>query len=122
MKKTLPEVGTNLTSQLTLADTIVDQLGNDDAVIAAAQALVGAEKNFNPSAQDVPTFCSDASLPVTEALRGILPLVDPAVNNSAVANDNAAASLAKPLNADGLSIADLSSANGFDDFQTQDSA
>lgn len=108
--------------QLVLADTIVDQLGDDDSVIAAAQALVGAEKNFNPSAQDVPTFCADATLPATEALRGILPLVDPAVDNSDVANDLAASSLAEPLDADGLSIADLSTANGFEDFEEQDSA
>lgn len=107
--------------QLSLADDIVDQLGDDDAVIDAAKALVQAEKNFNPSAQDVPTLCSDASLPATEALRGIVPLVDPAVDDADTENDNAAASLDDPFDADGLSVADVVKAQGFKNFNTQDS-
>jgi hypothetical protein len=91
-------------------------------VLAGAAALVAAEKNFNPSAQDVPTFCEDASLPATEALRGIVPLVDPAVDGAAEQNANSAQSLQNPFDADGLSVADVSAANGFDNFNTQAAA
>lgn len=69
----------------------------------------------------MPTLCSDASLPATEALRGIVPLVDPAVDGSDVENANAAASLDEPFDADGLSVADIVQAQGFDNILTQDS-
>lgn len=108
--------------QLALADDIVDQLGDDDAVIEAAKSLVQAEKNFNPSAQDIPTICSDASLPATEALRGIVPLVDPSVDGADVENDNAAASLDTPFDAEGKSVADIMAEQGFDNFDTQAAA
>ncbi len=105
--------------QLALADQIVAQLGNDPQVIAAAAALVGAEKNFNPFAQQIPTICSDASLPATAALRGIVPLVDPAVVGADVQNANAAKSLANPFTDAGLSVADISKAQGFSNFTAQ---
>jgi hypothetical protein len=83
---------------------------------------VAAEKNFNPSAQDVPTICDDATLPVTEALRGIVPLVDPAVDGAATENANSATSLKTPFDATGLSVAAIMKANGFTNLLTQDSA
>lgn len=95
------------------------QLGNDPQVIAAAAALVAAEKNFNPSAQAIPTICSDASLPATPELQGIVPLVDPAVTGSDVQNANSAQSLQSPFAANGLSVADISKAQGFSNFTEQ---
>lgn len=78
-----------------------------------------AEKNFNPFAQSIPTICSDASLPATEALRGIVALVDPAVTGSDIENANAATSLKTPFDATGLSVAEVMAANGFSNFTTQ---
>lgn len=111
--------GANACAKLQLADKIVETLGNDAAVIAGAAALVQAEKNFNPFAQTIPTICSDASLPATEALRGIVPLVDPAVTGSDIENANAATSLKTPFDATGLSVAEVMAANGFSNFTTQ---
>jgi len=109
-------------SQLSLADEIVQTLGNDASVIAGAAALVAAEKNFNPSAQSIPTICSDATLPATAELRGILPLVDPAVGGSQIENANSAQSLKAPFSAAGLSVADVMKANGFSNFTAQAAA
>ncbi|CAK7218229.1 hypothetical protein SCUCBS95973_003414 [Sporothrix curviconia] len=114
--------GANACAKLALADQIVAALGNDPAVIAAAAQLVGAEKNFNPSAQSIPTLCSDVTLPATAALRGIVPLVDPAVLGSDVENANAAASLQTPFGATGLSVADVAKAQGFSNFTAQANA
>ncbi|KAK5657821.1 hypothetical protein OQA88_2894 [Cercophora sp. LCS_1] len=111
--------GASACAKLELADQIVIQLGNDAQVIAAAAALVAAEKNFNPFAQAIPTICSDASLPATEALRGIVPLVDPAVVGADVQNANSALSLQSPFQAAGLSVADVTTANGFSNFTAQ---
>lgn len=97
-------------------------LGNDASVLAAAAQLVGAEKNFNPSAQSIPTLCSDATLPATAALRGIVPLVDPAVTGAEVENANAATSLQTPFSATGLSVADVAKAQGFTNFTAQANA
>ena len=94
-------------------------LGNDPQVISAAAQLVAAEQNFNPFAVSVPSLCSDVSLPATVALRGIVPLVDPAVIGSDVENANSAASLQTPLDATGLSVADVATANGFSNFTAQ---
>lgn len=105
--------------QLELADEIVATLGNDPQVIAGAAALVAAEKNFNPFAVDIPTICSNAALPATPELRGIIPLVDPAVDGADVQNANSAASLAAPFADNGLSVADISRAQGFENFDEQ---
>ncbi|KAI1502555.1 hypothetical protein F5X99DRAFT_158399 [Biscogniauxia marginata] len=102
--------------KLTLADEIVTTLGDDPQVIAAAQNLVGAEQNFNPFAVSIPNICGDASLPATEALRGIVPLVDPAVAGSDVENANSESSLQNPFDAAGLSVADVMKAQGFSNF------
>jgi hypothetical protein len=115
--------GANACAKLTLADKIVKDLGNTADVIAAAQKLVAAEKNFNPSAQSIPTICSDATLPVTLALRGITPLIDPAVVGADVANALSAQTLKAPLaNNAGKSIADLLKLNGFSNFTAQAAA
>ncbi|KAK1752188.1 hypothetical protein QBC47DRAFT_433163 [Echria macrotheca] len=111
--------GANACAKLSLADKIVTELGNDAQVLAAAAALVAAEKNTNPFANIVPTICSDASLPATEALRGIVPLVDPAVAGADVQNANSAQSLQSPFQANGLSVAEISQANGFSNFTGQ---
>ncbi|KAI0595556.1 hypothetical protein F4775DRAFT_367341 [Biscogniauxia sp. FL1348] len=106
----------NPCNKLTLADEIVSTLGNDPQVITAAQKLVGAEQNFNPFAVSVPNICGDASLPATEALRGIVPLVDPAVTGSDTENANSQQSLQTPFDAAGLSVADVMKAQGFSNF------
>ncbi|KAK3317686.1 hypothetical protein B0T19DRAFT_296306 [Cercophora scortea] len=111
--------GANACAKLILADKIVTELGNDPKVIAVAAALVAAEKNFNPFAVSIPSICSDASLPATAALRGIVPLVDPAVTGSDVENANSAKSLVTPFSANGLSVADVMAANGFTNFTLQ---
>lgn len=80
---------------------------------------MAAEKNFNPFAQAIPTICNNAALPATEALRGIVPLVDPAVAGADVQNANSAQSLTNPFQANGLSVADVTLANGFSNFTEQ---
>lgn len=105
--------GADPCEKLRLADEIVTTLGNDPAVIAAAAGLVSAEQNFNPFATTIPNICGDASLPATEALRGITPLVDPAVADAATANQLSAQSLTTPFDATGLSVAQVMIAQGF---------
>ncbi|KAI9094562.1 hypothetical protein DFS34DRAFT_233441 [Phlyctochytrium arcticum] len=75
-------------SKLRLADTIVKAAPTDANTLAAAQRLVNAEQNFNPFNGGKPTFCTDASLPTTPALRGILPLISEEDNlrNAAATN------------------------------------
>ncbi|KAK3935814.1 hypothetical protein QBC46DRAFT_453211 [Diplogelasinospora grovesii] len=114
--------GANACAKLSLADQIVQELGTDPEVLAAAADLVAAEKNFNPSAQSIPTICSDATLPATEALRGIVPLVDPAVVGSDVENANSPQSVKTPFDATGLSVADVMKAQGFSNFTAQANA
>lgn len=89
--------------------------------MTAAIGMVAAEKNFNPFAQDIPTVCSDPTLPTTEALRGITPLIDPDVGGADVANALSDKTKTTPLDATGLSVADLLSQNGFSNFTAQDS-
>ncbi|KAI1324790.1 hypothetical protein F5Y16DRAFT_287821 [Xylariaceae sp. FL0255] len=103
-------------AKLSLGDQIVAELGNDPAVIAGAAAVVGAEQNFNPFVVSVPSICGNASLPATQALRGIVPLVDPAVVGSDTENANANASLASPFDATGLTVAQVMIAQGFSNF------
>lgn len=108
--------GANPCDKLKQADQIVSQLGTDDAVIAAARGLVAAEQNFNPFTASVPSICSDPTLPQTAQLRGVVPLVDPAVVGSDVENSNAETSKTSPFDADGLSVAQVMAANGFSNF------
>ncbi|RYP90796.1 hypothetical protein DL770_003057 [Monosporascus sp. CRB-9-2] len=108
--------------KLSLADDIVATLGNDPQVIAAARELVAAEQNFNPFATNVPNICGDASLPATEELRGVVPLVDPAVVGSDVENANSELSLQTPFDANGLSVAEVMIAQGFSNFTVNGAA
>ncbi|ETN40963.1 uncharacterized protein HMPREF1541_05243 [Cyphellophora europaea CBS 101466] len=113
--------GTNACDKLVTADQIVAELGGGADAIAAAIGMVAAEKNTNPFAVDVPSICSDPTLPVTPELRGITPLIDPNTNNAEIANDLSAQTVQTPLDATGKSIADLLTENGFTDFTPQDS-
>ncbi|KAK2023013.1 hypothetical protein LX32DRAFT_165815 [Colletotrichum zoysiae] len=108
-------------AKLQLADKIA-ALGTGDDVLAAAKGLVAAEQNFNPFATSVPSICGDPSLPATEALRGIVPLVDPAVGGSDTENANSKASLTNPFDATGLSVADVMKAQGFSNFTVKGEA
>jgi hypothetical protein len=112
----------NPCGKLTQADNIVKELGTDPQVIAAARGLVAAEQNFNPFVVSVPNICSDPTLPATAELRGVVPLIDPAVTGSDTENANSATSTTTPFNADGLSVADVMVAQGFSNFTTTDAA
>lgn len=105
-----------------MADKIVTTLGTDPAVISAAAGLVSAEQNFNPFNVDIPSICGDASLPATQELRGIVPLVDPAVSGSDIENGNSATSRTTPFDATGLSVAQVMAAQGFSNFTTVDAS
>lgn len=109
-------------AKLSLADDIVSQLGDDPQVIAAAIGVVAAEQNFNPFAVDTGNICADASLPATAALRGILPLFDPAVAGADVENANSAQSVQNPFDATGISVAELAIQQGFSNFKAVDAA
>ncbi|RDW78328.1 hypothetical protein BP5796_06180 [Coleophoma crateriformis] len=98
-------------ARLTTADKIVATLGNTADVIAAAKGLVAAEQNTQNGA--LPKACADATLPTTPELRGVIPLVDPAVGGAAVENANSAKSLTTPFANAGMSIAQIMAANGF---------
>lgn len=97
---------------------ILSELG--DGALEAAIGLVAAEQNFNNFAVDIPSICSDPTLPTSEALRGITPLIDPGVLGSDVANALSASSKTAPLNAVGLSVAEVLVANGFSNFTAED--
>ncbi|TVY73185.1 hypothetical protein LSUE1_G007844 [Lachnellula suecica] len=105
--------------QLKQGDKILTELGTGADVLAAARGLVAAEQNFNPFVVSVPAICSDPTLPVNPLLRGVVPLVDPAVGGAAGENANSATSLTTPFAADGLSVAEVMSANGFSNFTTK---
>lgn len=111
--------GANACDKLKLGDDIVTQLGTDPQVIEAAKGVVGGEKNTNQFVNVIPVLCGDASLPKTPELRGIPPLVDPAVIGSDVENANSKLALTNPFNADGLSVAEVAAANGFTNFTVQ---
>lgn len=74
---------------------------------------MAAEQNFNPFVVSIPSICSDATLPATAELRGVVPLIDPAVTGSDVENANSKTSLTAPFDASGLSVADIMAAQGF---------
>lgn len=101
---------------MTQADKIVAELGTSDAAIAAARGLVAAEQNFNPFVVSVPSICSDPTLPTTAALRGVVPLIDPAVVGQDVENANSNTSKVTPFDATGLSVAQVMVAHGFSNF------
>ncbi|OHE99952.1 hypothetical protein CORC01_04853 [Colletotrichum orchidophilum] len=105
----------NPCDKLALADKIA-ALGTGSNFLEAAKGVVAAEQNFNPFVVSVPSICGDASLPATEGLRGIVPLVDPAVTGSDAENANSKTSLQTPFDATGLSVADVMKAQGFSNF------
>ncbi|KAM0476172.1 hypothetical protein ACHAPX_006589 [Trichoderma viride] len=106
----------NPCGKLTQADLILSELGTSDAAVAAARGLVAAEQNFNPFVVSVPSICGDATLPKSAQLRGVVPLIDPAVTGSDLENKNAAASKTTPFAADGLSVAQVMVNQGFSNF------
>ena len=115
--------GANSCAKLQRADQIVADLGGGADAIAAAQGLVAAEKNTNPFAGgNAQNVCGDPSLPATAELRGITPLIDPAVDVNGAAAALSKQSLSAPLNADGMSIFDLMSANGLGDLVVSQAA
>ncbi|KAI9052046.1 hypothetical protein LZ554_004299 [Drepanopeziza brunnea f. sp. 'monogermtubi'] len=109
----------NPCGKLSQADKIVATLGTDPQVIAAARGLVAAEQNFNPFDVAIPSICSNVSLPATAELRGVVPLVDPAVTGSDGENSKSATSLNNPFDATGLSVAEVMAAQGFSNFTTK---
>ncbi|RMZ70469.1 circumsporozoite precursor [Pyrenophora seminiperda CCB06] len=103
-------------AKLSRADEIFTKLGGGADALAAAIGMVTAEKNTNPSANNnTQNVCGDASLPATAELRGITPLIDPAVDVDGKAAALSKSSAAAPLKADGLSVFDLMSQNGLGD-------
>jgi hypothetical protein len=112
----------NPCGKLTQADLIVSELGTSDAAIAAARGLVAAEQNFNPFVVSIPSICSDPTLPTTAALRGVVPLIDPAVVGEDIENANSNSSKITPFSADGLSVAQVMVAHGFSNFTAVDVA
>ncbi|KAJ9603979.1 hypothetical protein H2200_011501 [Cladophialophora chaetospira] len=109
----------NACNKLKRGDQIISELGTGADAIAAAIGIVAAEKNFNPFVQSIPTICSDPTLPASDVLRGITPLIDPAVVGSDIANALSEKSKATPLDATGKSVADLLAENGFTNFTSQ---
>lgn len=99
--------------KLQKADEIIAQLGTGADAVAAAIGLVAAEQNFNPFVVDRPFICGDPTLPTTEILRGITPLVDPAVEGAEPANELSTRSKVTPLDAAGKSVAEVLVRNGF---------
>jgi len=61
---------TNACDKLKRGDQILSELGEGADAVAAAIGMVAAEKNFNPFNQDIPTICSDPTLPENALLRG----------------------------------------------------
>ncbi|PMD27145.1 hypothetical protein NA56DRAFT_667541 [Hyaloscypha hepaticicola] len=112
----------NPCGKLKQADLIVSELGTSDAAIAAARGLVAAEQNFNPFLVSIPSICSDPTLPTTAALRGVVPLIDPAVVGEVLENANSKKSITTPFPADGLSVAQVMVAQGFSNFTAVDQA
>ncbi|PMD55532.1 uncharacterized protein K444DRAFT_568557 [Hyaloscypha bicolor E] len=112
----------NPCGKLTQADQIVAELGTSDRAIAAARGLVAAEQNFNPFVVSIPSICSDPTLPATAALRGVVPLIDPAVGGQDIENANSKTSVTTPFSADGLSVAQVMVAQGFSNFTAVDLA
>jgi hypothetical protein len=108
--------------QLQTGDKIIAELGMGADAVKAAQDFVAAEQNFNPFVQNIPTICSDPTLPTTAVLRGILPLIDPAVGGSTLANQLSAQSPVTPFDATGLSVAEVFVNAGFSNFTTKDLA
>ncbi|SZF03019.1 unnamed protein product [Blumeria hordei] len=107
----------NPCDKLRVADKIVVTLGDSDRSIAAARGLVAAEQDSDPQEAGGPPLCGDAALPVTQSLRGIVPLVDPTITGQEIENANAALSVKTPFDAKGKSVADVAITQGFSNFR-----
>ncbi|KAK0108115.1 hypothetical protein ONS95_002938 [Cadophora gregata] len=112
----------NPCGKLTQADNIISELGNSAEAVAAARGLVAAEQNFNPFVVSIPSICSDPTLPKSAELRGVVPLIDPAVGGQDVENANSKTSITTPFDATGLSVAQVMIAQGFSNFTAVDLA
>jgi hypothetical protein len=88
---------TNACNKLARGDQILAELGTGADAVAAAIGMVASEKNFNPFAQSIPTICDDPSLPANPLIRGVTPLIDPAVVGSDVANALSAKTKTTPI-------------------------
>jgi len=108
----------NPCAKLQQADLILSELGS--GALEAAIGLVAAEQNFNNFVVDIPSLCSDPTLPTSAALRGIIPLIDPGVVGSDIENANSNTSRTTPFNAVGLSVAEVVVAQGFSNFTAED--
>ncbi|PVI04735.1 hypothetical protein DM02DRAFT_585764 [Periconia macrospinosa] len=104
----------NSCAKLATADKIFSDLGGGADALAAAIGMVTAEKNTNPFAGgNAQNVCGDASLPATQELRGITPLIDPAVDTDGGVAALSASSAQTPLDATGKSVFDLLDEAGF---------
>ncbi|KAH9217683.1 hypothetical protein DL95DRAFT_406390 [Leptodontidium sp. 2 PMI_412] len=112
----------NPCGKLTQADNIISELGTSAEAVAAARGLVAAEQNFNPFVVSIPSICSDPTLPKSAELRGVVPLIDPAVGGQDIENANSAKSIVTPFDATGLSVAQVMIAQGFSNFTAVDAA
>jgi hypothetical protein len=97
---------------------ILSEHGGD--TLEAVIGLMAAEQNFNNFNVDIPSICTDPTIPTSEALRVITPLIDPGVLGSDIANTLAASSKTAPLNAVGLSVTEVLIENGFSNFTAED--
>ncbi|KAL9109777.1 MAG: hypothetical protein Q9227_005646 [Pyrenula ochraceoflavens] len=112
----------NPCNKLKTGDNILATLGTGDDAVKAARDFVAAEQNFNPFTTSTPTICDDPTLPTNALIRGVIPLVDPAVQGSDVENAASAQSVTTPFAADGMSVAQVMAAQGFSNFTTKDAA
>lgn len=109
----------NPCAKLQAGDAILANLGTSAEAVTAAKGLVAAEQNFNPFVFSVPSICSDPSLPANPLLRGVVPLIDPAVVGSDLENANSKTSLTTPFPSDGLSVAQIMVNAGVSNFTTK---
>ena len=70
----------------------------------------------------IPSVCNDPTLPKSAELRGVVPLIDPAVGGQDVENANSKTSITTPFDATGLSVAQVMVAQGFSNFTAVDAA
>ncbi|KAL1592674.1 hypothetical protein SLS60_011090 [Paraconiothyrium brasiliense] len=113
----------NSCAKLATADKIVSELGGGADAIAAAIGMVTAEKNTNPFANNnTQNVCGDATLPATPELRGITPLIDPAVDANGAVAALSKQTAGAPLDATGKSVFDLLSDAGFGDLVVSQAA
>eukprot|EP00158_Paraphelidium_tribonemae_P000916 Partr_v1_DN23676_c0_g1_i5_m18930 putative NA len=93
---------TDACKQAQVADDIVKRANGDGKIIDIARKFMHCEKNFNNfESGEAANFCEDASLPKSEELKGILPLVDGVLNGAAEYNEIAKKSFESSINGNG---------------------